>query len=185
MSFRPMPRRWLSLLALLLLVLSAQAAADGDDDDDQDDDRDDGGKDGKRKGKDRDHGDRDAEDRDDDDEKDDDKDQEGDDRKGKGGKGNAPRRGGDLRASRAQDASLRILPTALPGRVQFSFLVAGGPSLEPLALSVDLPDVGGAWTIAGPGAPSCDLDGRQLSCDLGGLAAGEVPLLQASAPVGR
>src|SRR5687768_15645196 len=194
MSFRSMPRRWSSLLALLLLALSGQAAADGDDDDEDHDDEDDGrdedGEDGKNKGKGRDHDDRD-DDRDEDASKDDDEDEkddrgdDGDRRKGKGGKARPSHGGGGMQESLAQDASLQILPIALPGRVQFSFLVTNGRP-EPVTLAVDLPDVGGGtWALSGPGASSCDLRGLRLGCDLGDLAAGEVLVLQASAPIGR
>ncbi|HUR25827.1 MAG TPA: hypothetical protein VM327_07435 [Candidatus Thermoplasmatota archaeon] len=187
-----MPRRWLSLLALLLLAFSAQAVADGDGEDHEEDERDagddreaDGGDHAKRKGK---HGDEIGAGR-----------GRGRHRGSHAGphesppSATAPTSGtvgtsgaGDLQGTPSlPDAGLQILPTALRGRVQFSFLVATATAFDHATLTADLPDVGARWTLGGPAAEACTLTGLRLACHFEGPLAGEVQLVQASAPVGR
>lgn len=82
------------------------------------------------------------------------------------------------------DGGLTAVATSLPGRLQFSLVASAiGGALQSAHLEATLPEVGGAWSLAGPGAPDCTLSGRQVSCDLPAMAAGDAELVQASAPV--
>jgi hypothetical protein len=189
-----MPRRLLSLLALLLLVLAAQAVADrgghdgkrgwesrGADDreDDDEDERDEG------QGSDRDEDDGRDDDGRDGDRRDGDGDEDREDRKVRG-EAKMPRwpgRGEATIPMPARDAAVQVLPTVLPGRIQFSFLVTAGAPHDASVLEADLPAA--AWTLSGPAAEACDLDGLRLRCAFAGMAAGEVQLVQVSAPVAR
>ncbi|MEA3166744.1 MAG: hypothetical protein QOJ26_1618, partial [Thermoplasmata archaeon] len=92
--------------------------------------------------------------------------------------------GGPVRAA-PSDLGLAILPTALPGRAQFSFLVSAVGAFDGAQLSAALPDTGAPWTLSGPGAAACRLAGIQLDCTFDGFAPGDVRLVQASSPVAR
>lgn len=191
MSSGTMPRRLLSLLAFLLLLLATQAVADGDGDGDE------GGRKGDRD-KDR-HEDRDDDSDDDKEDKDDDEeDEDGEGRRGQKGGGEKEK---DRKAGRAHeqasehagsaaevaaplDVGLTILPTALPGRAQFSFVVAASTSGE-TTLVAQLPQTGRPWTLSGPGAAACDVAGLRLACDFDRLVPGEVDLVQATSSLGR
>jgi hypothetical protein len=177
-----MPRHWLALLAVLLLLGSAQAVAGGDRrdrDDERDEDQDEGkdakpGKPGKR-------------DRD----RDRDRDREREDRRGGGdddgdepdGNGDGGKRK-DRRIAAPDVPGVQVLPRSLPQRAEFTFLVTPSTGLDEAVLEARLPDVGGPWRLAGPGASACELDGRDLACAFDGLDDGGLPLVKATARVG-
>ncbi|MHB1262049.1 MAG: hypothetical protein ACYC2H_10080 [Thermoplasmatota archaeon] len=179
-----MPRRLLSLLAFLLLILASQAVA-GDKGDEGEEDEE-GGRDGHNRhdGKERRHDDREDEDRGD------------EDGEGEGGRRHAGKGMGDRDAqempreresSRKQvsDAALTVLPTALPGRAQFSFLASSVAAADGMTLHATLPDTGSPWSLSGPSAATCRLAGRVLDCVFEGLAPGDVRLVQAASSIAR
>lgn len=91
----------------------------------------------------------------------------------------------------ARDTGVEILPTALPGRVQFSFLITSADSTDAadgVTFEATLPDTGNSWSLAGPSVDGCRLEGpeeRTLDCSFHGLAPGDVRLVQATSPLGR
>lgn len=197
-----MPRSVLSLLAVLVLLLASQAAADGrgggrhdgpegDEDDGRGRDRDGHGEDGGRDGSDGEEGEDDGEDGDEGRRDKDPKEERRERNEGRDPRPSPreakPQTNGAPAIQRAlrSDAGLAVLPTALPGRAQFSFVVSSVAAADGLALRATMPDTGSPWTLSGPSAAPCRLDGRALECAFEGLAPGDVRLVQATSAVAR
>lgn len=83
----------------------------------------------------------------------------------------------------AADVSIEGNGSLQGNQAVFRFLVRslGPDEANEVLVNATLPDVGRPWTLAGPDAGSCDLTGREFTCDFDDLLAQEERPLEATA----